>query len=86
MKIEFLELLVMKIQFAVNSKRRFNISISHDASNIYVVPVEKLFLEGLPLRKTEAATRGVQSKKVLLKITQNSQENSCTKVSFLIKL
>ena len=36
--------------------------------------------------KTEAATRGVLSKKVFLKISQNSQENTCATVSFLIKL
>ena len=34
-------------------------------------------------RKTEAATRGVLWKKVFLKISQNSQENS---FSFLIEL
>ena len=35
---------------------------------------------------TEAATRGVLWKKVFLKILQNSQENTCARVSFLIKL
>ena len=34
----------------------------------------------------ETATRGVLLKKVLLKISQNSQENRCARVSFLIKL
>ena len=34
---------------------------------------------------TEAATRGVLWKK-LLEISQNSQENTCARVSFLIKL
>ena len=34
----------------------------------------------------EAATIGVLWKKVLLEILQNSQENTCAKVSFLIKL
>ena len=34
----------------------------------------------------EAATRGVLSKKVLLEISQNSQENTCARVSFFIKL
>ena len=36
--------------------------------------------------KTDAATRGVLYKKVFLKILQNSQENTCTRVSFFIKL
>ena len=35
---------------------------------------------------TEAATRGVLSKNVFLEISQNSQEKSCDRVSFLIKL
>ena len=35
---------------------------------------------------TEAATRGVLLKKVILEISQNLQENTCARVSFLIKL
>ena len=35
---------------------------------------------------TEAATKGVLSKEVLLEISQNSQENICARVPFLIKL
>ena len=35
---------------------------------------------------TEAATRGVLCKKVFLEISQNSQENTCARVSFLVKL
>ena len=34
----------------------------------------------------EAATGGVLYKKVFLKISQNSWENTCARVSFLIKL
>ena len=34
----------------------------------------------------QAATGGVLLKKVFLKILQNLQESTCTKVSFLIKL
>ena len=35
---------------------------------------------------SEAATGDVLSKKMFLKISQNSQENTCARVSFLIKL
>ena len=35
---------------------------------------------------TEAARRGVLQKMVFLKVSQNSQENTCARVSFLIKL
>ena len=38
------------------------------------------------VQRTEAATRGVLCKKVFLEISQNSQENTCARVSFLIKL
>ena len=34
----------------------------------------------------EAATRGALWEKVFLEISQNSQENTCARVSFLIKL
>ena len=37
-------------------------------------------------KETEATTEGVLLKKVLLKISQYSQEKSCARVSFLIKL
>ena len=37
-------------------------------------------------RITEAATGGNLQKKLLLKISLNSQENICARVSFLIKL
>ena len=37
-------------------------------------------------KQTEAATRGFLCKKVFLEISQNLQENSCDRVSFLIKL
>ena len=35
---------------------------------------------------TEAASRGVLQKKVFLEISQNLQENTCARDSFLIKL
>ena len=38
------------------------------------------------LTNSEAATRGVLCKKVFLEIWQNSQENTCTTVSFLTRL
>ena len=37
-------------------------------------------------KNTEAATRDVLYKKVFLEILENSQENICARVSFLIKL
>ena len=45
-------------------------------------------VNNLRIMKTEieAATRGVPCKKVFLEISQNSQENTCARVSFLIKL
>ena len=43
-------------------------------------------LAKLALPILEAATKGVLCKKVLLEISQNAQENTCARVSFLIKL
>ena len=36
--------------------------------------------------KSEAATKGVLLKKVFLKISKNSQENTCTRISFFDKV
>ena len=36
--------------------------------------------------EVEVATRGVLSEKVFLEISKNFQENTCARVSFLIKL
>ena len=38
------------------------------------------------MQHSEAATRGVLQQKVFLEISQNSQQNICARVSFLIKL
>ena len=38
------------------------------------------------LQISEAATEDALQKKVFLKLSQNSQENTCARVSFLIKL
>ena len=50
--------------------------------------LEYLHLEKKKLdqHQIEAATGGVLQEIVLLKISQNSQENTCASVSFLIKL
>ena len=48
-----------------------------------------IYFELLPLEmqkrleQTEATTRGILLKMVFLEIPQNSQENTCTRVSFL---
>ena len=39
-----------------------------------------------PSRKTEAVIWRCSAKKVFQKISQNSRENTCARVSFLIKL
>ena len=40
----------------------------------------------LSILSTEAATRAVLWKKVFLEISQNSQENTCARVSFFNKV
>ena len=44
------------------------------------------FVNGFLKQIKEAATTGVQWKKLFLKISQNSKENTCTWAVFLIKL
>ena len=45
-----------------------------------------LFLHRVLFKNLEAVTRMCFVKKVFLKISQNSQENTCTRVYILIKL
>ena len=52
---------------------------------IWVIKIVKT-VKLIDTKYSEAATRGVLYKKVFLKISQNSQENTCARVSFLIKL
>ena len=59
----------------ITTENSVAISISHRKLN-----------QALELVLSEAATRGVLWKKVFLKISQNSQENTCARVFFLIKL
>ena len=39
-----------------------------------------------PTERTEAVAQRCSVKKVFLEISQNSQENTCARVSFLIKI
>ena len=48
---------------------------THFFWDFFVIMNEKL---------TQAATEGVLQEKVFLEISQNSQENTCARVSFLI--
>ena len=48
--------------------------------------VESLGFNNVTYAWSEAATGGVLLKKVFLEISQNSQENTCARDSFLIKL
>ena len=47
---------------------------------------QEVILSGRLVAITEAATGLDLLKKVFLKISQNSQQNTCARVSFLIKL
>ena len=42
--------------------------------------------KGCSTKEAEAVVRRCSLKKVFLEISQNSQENNCARVSFLIKL
>ena len=49
------------------------------------VKLEKRF-KSVTFESTEAVVRSCSAKRVFLGISQNSQENTCARVSFLIKL
>ena len=48
--------------------------------------IKKSQYEQARTNSSEAVTQKCSVKKVLLKISQNSQENTCARVSYLIKL
>ena len=49
--------------------------------------IENFILQGVPLMfRTEAVVPRWSFEKLFLEISQNSQENTCARVSFLIKL
>ena len=54
-------------------------------SGVDIKPKNSVKLSGITL-DTEAATRGVLLKRVFLEISQNSQEDTCVRESFSIKL
>ena len=58
----------------------YDVKPKDDLSNILLIA------QDLEFKDAEAATRGVLWKKVLLEISQNSQESTCARVFFLIKL
>ena len=62
--------------FADNSRLRMNVKSCKNKKEINWSVTETMHLY------TEAATRGVLCKKVFSEISQNSQENSCARVSF----
>ena len=49
-------------------------------------PFGRLLLQKYLSCFSEAATKGVLCKKLFLEISQNSQENACARVSYLINL
>ena len=63
----------MKINVDRDESKRENYVYSHQALTF-------------SLLLSKAAIRGVLQKKVFLEISQNSQENICARVSFLIRL
>ena len=63
----------------VNKCHEYNI-------NVYSISVYSINFNIIYMILTEAVVQRRSVKKVFLKILQNSQESTCAKVSFLIKL
>ena len=64
------------LRTAASVTKRLMFFLTYHSSQIFVYT----------LNQTEAATRSVLSSDVFLVISQNSHENACARVSFLIKL
>ena len=64
-----------------------HIYLKHQETLQTTLTMESNYLLAKPaLPILEAATKGVLCKKLFLEISQNSQENTCARVSFLIKM
>ena len=69
-------------------RRRIRIKAASNKCKFKAAKLSPLYLVMFisELISQEAATRGVLWKKLFLEISQNSQENTCARVSFLITL
>ena len=70
----------------ISKKAWYNFTEKYSKVNIFLAALICLWRTWTSLYLTEAAARSVLWIKVFLKISQNSQENTCARVSFLIKL
>ena len=64
---------------------KYTFSIEHLVTTASVVKSSSTFCYSNVVQ-TEAATRSILYERVFLEISQNSQENTCARASFLIKL
>ena len=80
--------LIFKVIYVFNAKISGNclsrINFLYFVSFTYLVIM--IFIVVFKMKCQKAATEGVLLKKVFLEISQNSQENTCARDSFLIKL
>ena len=76
-KMNHLKLLIKTI-YSKSKSVTYTHSSEYNFINMYQVKTFRL--------STEAANGGILSKQVFLKILQNLQEDTCARVSFLIKL
>ena len=65
---------------------KFSFSVPAVNATFFIIIVSFLGLSSLVLLLTEAVVRRCSLKKMFLDISQKSQENTCARASFLIKL
>ena len=65
---------------------KFSFSVPAVNATFFIIIVSFLGLSSLVLLLTEAVVRRCSLKKMFLEISQKSQENTCARASFLIKL
>ena len=62
------------------------LTVYNSIQNYDIICISETYLDSSSIAETEAVTKRFSVKKVLLEISQISQESTCVRVSFLIKL
>ena len=78
--------LLTKNEYETSNSRICPFKQVSEIRRTFVIENWRIYLHINQLLALEAATRGVLQEKVFHKISQNSQESTCARASFLIKL
>ena len=82
LKLTWLSALISHYLAKFKKHNKSNTAFLHEI----VITFLQIYLSAALMWLAEAATRGILCKKVFLEISPNAQENTCARVSFLIKV